>query len=134
MTEQASSGADQIAERSPAPQSSWLAERLAERLGGSAGVSTLYGAPVEANGVTIVPVVRLRWRIGGGGSRGAGGAEGAGGTLTAAPLGYIQMTDQGAEFKRIKQGSTALVIAPIILAGGVAVSLILRGVRQLVRG
>lgn len=34
-------------------------ERLARRLGGNASVSSVFGTPVGANGVTVVPVARL---------------------------------------------------------------------------
>ncbi len=41
--------------------------RLAERLGATAAASAVFGTPVERNGVTVIPVARVRWGFGGGG-------------------------------------------------------------------
>ena len=43
-----------------------VVERLAELVGGAAGASSVFGAAVERDGVTIVPVARARWGFGGG--------------------------------------------------------------------
>lgn len=123
-------------EAEPVPESGerrrpWLAERLAKRASAQTGVSAVYGAPVESAGVTVIPVARLRWRIGGGGSRGEGGGEGAGGSVTVAPLGYIELREGQSEFKKIKNPGSPAILAPILLAGGVGLMLVLRGVRRL---
>ena len=44
--------------------------RLAERLGASASASSVFGEPVERDGVTVIPVARVRWGVGGGSGRG----------------------------------------------------------------
>src|SRR5450830_152164 len=44
--------------------------RLAERLGAGAAASAVFGTPVERDGVTVIPVARLRWGFGGGSGRG----------------------------------------------------------------
>jgi uncharacterized spore protein YtfJ len=86
--------------------------RLVEALGGTASAQAVFGAPVEKDGVTIVPVARVRYGVGGGGGRGAGrrrrGAEdaeqvghGQGGGLQAAPVGYIEIRDGQTSYKRI---------------------------------
>ncbi|MET9972827.1 hypothetical protein ABZZ80_44970, partial [Streptomyces sp. NPDC006356] len=36
-----------------------LLEHLADRLGGSASVTAVYGEPVTADGVTVIPVARV---------------------------------------------------------------------------
>jgi uncharacterized spore protein YtfJ len=86
--------------------------RLVESLGGTASAQAVFGAAVEKDGVTIVPVARVRFGVGGGGGRGPGrkkrgdgGPEqvgyGQGGGVQAAPVGYIELRDGQASFKRI---------------------------------
>jgi len=88
--------------------------RLVESLGGTASASAVFGDPVERDGVTIVPVARVRYGVGGGGGRGAGrkkkrdadGAEqevgyGHGGGVQATPVGYIEISGGKADYKRI---------------------------------
>jgi uncharacterized spore protein YtfJ len=88
--------------------------KLVESLGGTASASAVFGAAVEKDGVTIVPVARVRYGVGGGGGRGAGrkkkrdGADaeqevgyGHGGGVQAAPVGYIELRDGQTRYKRI---------------------------------
>jgi uncharacterized spore protein YtfJ len=63
-------------------------------------VTTAYGEPVSANGVTVIPVSKVRFGFGGGGgaggegeSTGSGGGLGGGGAVE--PLGYIEISDAG---------------------------------------
>lgn len=90
-------------------------DRLVESLGGTASASAVFGDPVEKDGVTVVPVARVRYGVGGGGGRGAGrrkkrdagdGAAdevgyGHGGGVQATPVGYIEISGGSAEYKRI---------------------------------
>ena len=78
--------------------------RFMESLGGTASAKAVFGEPVEKDGVTIVPVARVRYGGGGGGGRGrgrkkkgdAGDADqvgfGHGGGVQAAPVGYIELS------------------------------------------
>jgi uncharacterized spore protein YtfJ len=86
--------------------------KLVEALGGSASARAVFGDPVEKDGVTIVPVARVRYGVGGGGGRGMGrkkrGEEaeqqagyGHGGGLQAAPVGYIEMRGGQTSYQRI---------------------------------
>lgn len=86
--------------------------KLVEALGGTASAQAVFGAPVERDGVTIVPVARVRYGVGGGGGRGPGRRKrdigngeqvgyGQGGGLQAAPVGYIELRDGRASYKRI---------------------------------
>src|SRR5436190_23956438 len=45
-------------------------ERMAERVGAKASVRAVFGEPIERNGITIIPVARVRWGFGGGAGRG----------------------------------------------------------------
>jgi uncharacterized spore protein YtfJ len=87
--------------------------KLVESLGGTAKASAVFGDPVEKDGVTIVPVARVRYGVGGGFGRGPGRKRkhdeaepdqvgyGQGGGVQATPVGYIEITGGEAEYKRI---------------------------------
>ena len=36
-------------------------ERMAERVGGKASVRAVFGDPIERDGITVIPVARVRW-------------------------------------------------------------------------
>jgi uncharacterized spore protein YtfJ len=109
-------------------------DRLVERLGGAASTSAVFGAPVDRDGVTVIPVARVRWGFGGGAghgggaqgeSQGEGHGEGGGGGMAVSPLGYIEIADGEAEFKRIFDPMTLLFLAPLLLALGIALRITL---------
>jgi hypothetical protein len=117
-----------------------VAERLAERLGARASAAAVFGTPVEREGITVVPVAKVRWGFGGGSGRGIeegsetgeiGEGSGGGGGLAASPLGFIEIRDGRAEFRRTHDPASAV---PIVIAAGVAAWLSLRGLRKLLRG
>lgn len=116
-----------------------LLHGLADRLGVRANASAAFGAPVERDGVTVIPVAKVRWGFGGGGGVGPaddvtgeseGEGSGGGGGVTASPLGYIEISGGKAEFKRIPDVGR---LVPVILAGGFTTWLVLRGLRKLLR-
>jgi len=93
--------------------------RLAERLGANAAASAVFGTPVERDGVTVIPVARVRWGFGGGGGGGGRKAKaqdgwGGGGGVQAAPLGFIEVRDGGAQYRRVHD-PLRLVIAALLL-------------------
>ena len=128
-------------------------ERMAERVGGKASVKAVFGDPIERNGITIVPVARVRWGFGGGAGRGpiavgpavandaptgdtkidagiSGAGTGGGGGVTADPIGYLEIGPDGATFKPI----TSPMPGPgFLLAAGAAAALMLRGIARLLR-
>ena len=78
---------------------------VVERLQTSAGVKTVFGDPVSAEGKTIIPVARVRYGFGGGGGSAphpgseAGGDDqqeavggGGGGGVEVTPVGFIEIT------------------------------------------
>ena len=78
---------------------------VVERLQASAGVKTVFGAPVSAEGKTIIPVARVRYGFGGGGGTAPhadqepGGEDnqealggGGGGGVEVTPVGFIEIT------------------------------------------
>lgn len=117
-----------------------IIERLADRVGLHAGASAVFADPVERDGVTVIPVAKVRWGFGGGSGRGIeegsetgeiGEGSGGGGGVMASPLGFIEIREGRAEFKRTNDPTAAV---PIIVASGVAAWLCLRGLKKLIRG
>lgn len=111
-------------------------EGMAEKLGVHAKASAVFADPVERDGVTVIPVAKVRWGFGGGGGSGrgrageTGGGSGGGGGVMASPMGYIEIANGRARFRRITDPSAAV---PLILAGGIIGLLFLRAVTRLVR-
>jgi len=109
---------DAIAAGAPAK----LLENLAEKLGGRASVTAVFGEPVTRDGVTVVPVARVGLGIGAGaghrvGAEGGGGGGGGGG-VDARPVGFIEIKDGTAVYTAIRDPwrDIALPLA-VVLAG-----------------
>jgi uncharacterized spore protein YtfJ len=99
-----------------------LLERIGETVGQRAQVSTIFGEPVEREGVTVIPVAKARFGFGGGGGSGSresdqGSGGGGGGGVAVSPVGYIEVREGGAAFKRI---STARELAALVAAASLA--------------
>jgi uncharacterized spore protein YtfJ len=45
-------------------------ERIADRIGAHATVKAVFGDPIERDGITIIPVAKVRWGFGGGAGSG----------------------------------------------------------------
>jgi uncharacterized spore protein YtfJ len=93
-----------------------LLERIGETVGERARVSTIFGEPVEREGVTVIPVGRARFGFGGGGGSGSrqgdeGSGGGGGGGATVAPIGYIELHEGRATFKRILSPTDLVALA-----------------------
>ncbi|RPH37603.1 hypothetical protein EHM92_02260 [bacterium] len=90
----------------------------------SASAKTVFAEPVEREGVTVIPVARVRYGFGGGG----GGSEegqgnGGGGMVQAFPLGYIELKDGESAFRRLRNPAN---IVRVVLAVGFVSMLMLR--------
>jgi uncharacterized spore protein YtfJ len=116
-----------------------LLERLAEKLGGTARASTVFGEPVERDGVTVIPVAKARWGFGGGSGTGrsrrggepeTGSGTGGGGGLTISPAGYIEVKGGTSRFHAIRE---PMALAPLVIVAGVTAVLLLRGLTRLLR-
>jgi uncharacterized spore protein YtfJ len=126
-------------------------ERMAERVGGKASVKAVFGDPIERDGITVIPVARVRWGFGGGAGRGpiavgpgpgggigettydeglSGAGTGGGGGATADPIGYIEIGPDGATFKQI---ASPMPSPGFLLAAGVSAGFLLRGIARLLR-
>lgn len=114
-----------------------LAARLADKVGAHAGARLVFGDPVERDGVTVIPVAKVRYGFGAGGGSGtdeagesSGSGGGGGGGVSASPVGYIEVRDGSATFRQI---SDPVSLWPLVVAGGFASWMVLRGLRALVR-
>jgi len=123
-------------------------ERLVEGIGAKASVGAVFGDPIERDGLTIIPVAKVRWGFGGGaglmpvapstGSDGTGNVagvpqelgSGGGGAVTADPVGWLEIGPEGAEFRPIEAPRPS---AGFILASGATAALVLRSIARIVR-
>ena len=135
-------------------------ERMAERVGGKASVRAVFGEPIEREGLTIIPVAKVRWGFGGGAGSGpiamgpgrageaspfseggspdigaetsgrAGSGTGGGGGVTAEPVGYLEIGPDGASFIPIQSPRPS---PGFLLAAGATAALVLRGIARLIR-
>jgi uncharacterized spore protein YtfJ len=94
-----------------------LTTRLAERFGKAARADAVFGAPVEREGVTVIPVARARYGFGAGsGDEGSGG----GGGMMVAPVGWIELSNGGSRFKPLRSRSRpAIAIALLLIISGI---------------
>jgi uncharacterized spore protein YtfJ len=95
-----------------------LMERIGETVGQKAQASTIFSDPVEREGVTVIPVAKARFAFAGGGGSGSregdeGSGGGGGGGVVVSPIGYIEVHDRGAEFKRISSPTDLLALVAV---------------------
>jgi len=106
-----------------------LVERLADRLGSSAHSTAVFGEPIERGGITVIPVAKARWGFGGGGGRPLahagerpagpeGEGSGGGGGVAVVPVGFIEVRDDGARFRRIVDEGAIVALAAMALVAG----------------
>lgn len=129
-------------------------ERMAERVGAKASVRAVFGEPIERDGITVIPVAKVRWGFGGGAGRGpiavgpgvgdpasatmsdsegreeSGSGSGGGGGATADPIGYLEIGPDGASFRPI---TPAMPSPGFLLAAGFAAMLVIRSLAKLIR-
>jgi len=102
----------------PVPQEpgGGVLDRLARTIGRGAGAGAVFGAPVERDGVSVIPVAVSRFAFGGGGGRGPtadgrGEGQGGGGAAAARPCGFIEIRGGRARFRRIWDPRSIVVAA-----------------------
>ena len=108
-----------------------LPERLAEAFKTFADAKMIYGEPIERDGMTIIPVAKLRYGFGGGGgkhNRDEGG--GGGGGMIVQPAGYIELKGGTSKFRAIREPIT---FVPLVIAGGLTGLLLARGLYKMFR-
>ncbi len=95
---------------------------MAERLGAAARAATIFGEPVERDGITVIPVAKARWGFGGGvGRRREEDGAGGGGGAQVTPVGFIELKSGAAEFRPIRT-----ISLPWIIAAGLATLFVVR--------
>jgi uncharacterized spore protein YtfJ len=111
-----------------------LLERLGQQLSTTATAQTVYGTPVERDGITVIPVARARYGFGGGGGGGtkenetAGSGLGAGAGVSLTPVGYIELREGRSRFRPIRSS-----VVPLVAVSGAIAWLLLRSVPKLLR-
>jgi uncharacterized spore protein YtfJ len=133
--------------------------RLADKVGAHANVKAVFGEPIERDGLIVVPVAKVRWGFGGAGggpmllpmartprAREAGEAagepridggdptsesgQGGGGAVTADPIGWLEIGEDGAEFRPIV---AAMPSPAFMVATTLGAAMILRALARLLR-
>jgi len=112
-----------------------LLERLAEKLGGRASVTTVYGEPVTRHGVTVIPVAKVGFGFGAGVGREAGAAKtgeggGGGGGAGAKPIGFIEIQEGFATYRPIRDPWVDVFVPLAVVALGSALPGIIGALRR----
>jgi uncharacterized spore protein YtfJ len=90
---------------------------MAEKLGAVAQAATVFGQPVERDGITVIPVAKARWGFGGGaGQRKDEDGAGGGGGVQVTPVGFIEIKNHEANFRPIRTVSLGWIVAGSILS------------------
>lgn len=113
-----------------------VVEKLAQQLSAAVSAQTIYGTPIEREGVTVIPVAQARYGFGGGGGENqqeggnhAGSGSGGGGGVSLTPVGYIEIRQGRARFRRIRSAAV-----PLVAVSGLIALLLLRNVPKLLPG
>ena len=107
-------------------------EQLAQRLGLTATATSVYGEPVERDGVTVIPVAKVRYGFGGGSGINKTGEEGSGGGggVSVNPTGYIEIKEGNTRFRRIRDPQT---LVSALAVGGIFAFLTARSITKIFR-
>ncbi len=101
-----------------------LLQSLKESILSGAGVNAIYGAPISAQGKTVIPVAKLMYGFGAGAgtggvwnssAQGEGGGGGAG--VRAIPVGVIEVSEKETRFIPItsrKKLAGAIVVGALV--------------------
>ncbi|WP_433664218.1 hypothetical protein ACQPW1_20090 [Nocardia sp. CA-128927] len=103
-----------------------MREQMAELVSGKSGAAMVFGEPITADGITVVPVARA--------GIGFGGADGVlGGGIDARPLGYIEISHGVARYRPIRDAWGQVLVPLTALAAGLAAPRLIRAVINLRR-
>jgi uncharacterized spore protein YtfJ len=136
-TDDDQSAADQARRAARPAPADRLLERLAELVGGRAGVQAVFGEPTTRENLTVIPVARVRWGFGGGGGSadtppsGPASGSGGGGGVAADPIGYLELGPDGAAFRPIREPYPS---PAFLIASGLAAAIVLRAIARVLRG
>ncbi|MFE9581326.1 hypothetical protein ACFYO1_33470 [Nocardia sp. NPDC006044] len=114
------------AERAGADVAAVVRDQITDLVGGRAGAAMVFGDPVTADGVTVVPVARA--------GIGFGGIEGSiGGGTDIRPVGYLEISHGVVRYRPIRDIWGRVVVPLAALAAGVAAPWMLRAASKLRR-
>jgi uncharacterized spore protein YtfJ len=137
-------------------------ERIADRVGAHATVKAVFGDPIERDGITVIPVARVRWGFGGGAGSGPipvgpgrpgddspfgenGGVAGTEESRSAGSSGFgsgggggvsadpIGWLEIGPDGAEFRPITPAMPSPGFMLAAGATAALVLRGLARLLR-
>jgi uncharacterized spore protein YtfJ len=111
--------------QAPRHRADELLARLAERVGARFDASNVFGAPVERDGVTVVPVATIRFGLGGGGGsdpRKGQDGEGGGAAGSASATGYIELKDGRSRFVPVVHPARMLLLVGLMSLVGFALA------------
>ncbi len=96
-----------------------------------AGAKLCYGEPVQVGATKVIPVARVRGAGGGGfGRENKDSGGGGGGWLDAQPMGFIQVTADGARFEAIPDPERVGKTVKSLATAAATVLAVTRGVRR----
>lgn len=117
-------------EREYSEQYAAAVEQFSRKMEDTANAAVAFAAPLEHDGLTVIPVAKVGWRFGGGAGTGrpkqheqVQGGMGIGGTMSISPVGYIEVKDGTARFRPI---FTPDAILKMQVVGGLLALAILR--------
>jgi len=93
-------------------------------------VRTVYGDPVESRGVTVIPVAQTYFGFGAGGGGGKAGGSGGGGGGVVRPIGFIEITANGARWVPITRAWQRIAVRALPIVIGVLARRALRHRRK----
>ncbi|MEV6560140.1 hypothetical protein AB0M22_30785 [Nocardia sp. NPDC051756] len=103
-----------------------MRDQIIDLVGGRRGAAMVFGEPVTADGITIVPVARA--------GIGFGGIEGSiGGGTDIRPLGYIEISHGVVRYRPIRDIWGRVVVPLTAMAAGLAAPWVLRSASKLRR-
>jgi uncharacterized spore protein YtfJ len=109
-------------------------ERLAELVGAKANVRAVFGEPIQKGELTVVPVARVRWGVGGGSGKsdaktdGPASGSGGGGGAVADPVGYLEIVRGEATFRPIR---APYPNPALVLAAALGAAIVIRAISRL---
>jgi uncharacterized spore protein YtfJ len=109
-------------------------ERLAELIGAKANVRAVFGEPIKQGDLTVVPVARVRWGVGGGSGKsdaapdGPSSGSGGGGGAVADPVGYLEIAGGESMFRPIRAPYPS---PAFVLAAALGAAILIRAISRL---
>jgi uncharacterized spore protein YtfJ len=118
MSTQTNEHTDTGGAQPPTRRTDELLSMLAERMGAHFGATSVFAAPVERDGVTVIGVANVRFGMGGGSGSDptkGGEGEGAGGGGTMSASGYIELKNGRSRFVPVVHPERMVALACLMV-------------------